>query len=499
MGKIVKFLSIFLIFFTLLSAGDLRKDIEANLAKIPYSSKKEIIKANNNLKNLYIKAIISEDEELQKKALEGIIRSSKILHFPYKRYEKAYEKLTSKSNSDNFQNKVVTNSDNSKKNSTSSKNKKTPSRIRDISFEKNSFSIRLNREASEDDLRVFDLNSKKRYIKVVDIKTNLPFIPPKIKLLKVDRVKIAQNKKGLVRVVLESKKPIDFSYEIAGDKIIFKTGSISSKNLKTKEIASRSSKPKKNKKKIVSNKAFEHSFKSESVFKSLKAFNSKKVIVIDPGHGGKDSGAVGYQKRQEKKAVLEIAKKLAKELKRRGFKVYLTRDRDVFINLRNRTKIANRKMADIFISIHANAAPNKKSYLSMKGVETYFLSPARSERAKNAAALENQSDMVNMDFFSKEIFLNFYNRERIIASNKLAIDVQAGILKSLRKRYKVLDGGVREGPFWVLVGAQMPAILIEVGYITNPTDAKRLFNPFFQKTLAKGIADGIESYFIKNR
>lgn len=114
------------------------------------------------------------------------------------------------------------------------------------------------------------------------------------------------------------------------------------------------------------------------------------------------------------------------------------------------------------------------------------------------AALENKSDMKEMDYFSKQTFLNVFNREKIIAANKAALDVQQGMLNALRISYKVRDGGVREAPFWVLVGAQMPSILIEVGYITNPTEAMRMFNITYQTKIAKGIADGIDSYFMKN-
>ncbi len=475
MGKIVRFFFLLLFLISSLISGNLREEIEGNLSKIPYSSKKELIRANNALKNLYIKAIISEDEYLQKKALEGIIKSSKILHFSYDRYQKAYEKLTGK--------KFESVKAKDKKSSNNLKFK--TSKIRNISFDKYSLTIRFDRVLRKDDFRIYNLNSKNRFIKVIDLKSNLFFIPPKVKLKGVDRVRIAQNRKNLVRIVFEKKSPFKIDSKTVGDKLILTLNQNHKSFSKSKNI-----------KKTVNRQS---TISPIVKVKRVNSYYKNRVIVIDPGHGGKDSGAIGYQHREEKKAVLEIAKKVAKELKRRGFKVYLTRDRDIFIPLRDRTKFANKKMADIFISIHANAAPGKSSYLSMKGVETYFLSPARSSRAKNVAALENQSDMVAMDYFSKEIFLNFYNRERIIASNKLAIDVQAGILKNLRKRYKVVDGGVREGPFWVLVGAQMPSILIEVGYITNPTDAKRLFNPFFQNILAKGIADGVESYFLKNR
>ncbi|HIP43807.1 MAG TPA: N-acetylmuramoyl-L-alanine amidase, partial [Sulfurospirillum arcachonense] len=163
--------------------------------------------------------------------------------------------------------------------------------------------------------------------------------------------------------------------------------------------------------------------------------------------------------------------------------------------LRNRTKYANRKGADLFLSIHANAS-NKKS---LQGVETFFLSPARSKRSKNVAALENQSDIQEMNYFSKQTFLNVFNREKIISANKLALDVQQGMLNRLKAKYGgIRDGGVREAPFWVLVGAQMPAILIETGYISNKTERKRIFNSHYQDLMSKGIADGIDSYFTKS-
>lgn len=134
------------------------------------------------------------------------------------------------------------------------------------------------------------------------------------------------------------------------------------------------------------------------------------------------------------------------------------------------------------------------------GIETFFLSPARSERAKRIAAKENKSDIRKMNYSSKNSLLTILNQSKITASNKLAIDVQQNILYKLRKKYnKIVDGGVREGPFWVLVGAQMPAILVEVGYVSNPLESKRLFNTNYQKAMALGIANGVNSYFAKNQ
>ena len=223
-----------------------------------------------------------------------------------------------------------------------------------------------------------------------------------------------------------------------------------------------------------------------------------KVIVLDAGHGGKDSGAVGKGKKYEKVVVFKVTKYLESLLKKRGYKVYLTRNNDRFIKVRNRTILANKKKADIFISIHANAA-HKSKVNKMQGVETFFLSPARSERAKRVAALENKSDVRKMSGSTKQAFLESLNRPRITASHKLSIDIQKNMLFSVRKQYKdVVDSGVREGPFWVLVGAQMPSVLIELGYITHPKEGKRLYNTQYQKNLAKGIASGIDAYFAKN-
>ena len=220
-----------------------------------------------------------------------------------------------------------------------------------------------------------------------------------------------------------------------------------------------------------------------------------KVIVLDAGHGGDDPGAINGSIK-EKNIVLSIAQKAGKELQGRGYKVYYTRSKDKFINLRDRTKYANDKAADLFISIHANAAPNKTKAATMHGIETFFLSPARSERSKNAAALENKSDIEEMNFFSKQTFLNFLNREKIIASNKLAIDVQREVLARAKSvSSKASDGGVREAPFWVLVGALMPAVLLEVGYITHPREGELIKNSKYQDALAKGLANSIDVFF----
>ncbi|GAA8843361.1 N-acetylmuramoyl-L-alanine amidase [Helicobacter pylori] len=223
-----------------------------------------------------------------------------------------------------------------------------------------------------------------------------------------------------------------------------------------------------------------------------------KKIVLDAGHGGKDCGAMSANLVCEKDIVLEVVKFLHKELKKRGYSVLLTRDKDIYIDLVARTELANKKSADLFISVHANSIP-KRSTSNAHGIETYFLSTARSERARKVAEQENKDDVNLMDYFSKSLLLNSLNTQRLIISNKLAIDVQYGMLQSIRKNYPdVVDGGVREGPFWVLAGALMPSILIEIGYNSHAIESKRIQSKPYQKILAKGIADGIDSFFSKN-
>ncbi|GAA8474766.1 N-acetylmuramoyl-L-alanine amidase [Helicobacter pylori] len=223
-----------------------------------------------------------------------------------------------------------------------------------------------------------------------------------------------------------------------------------------------------------------------------------KKIVLDAGHGGKDCGAMSANLVCEKDIVLEVVKFLHKELKKRGYSVLLTRDKDIYIDLVARTELANRKSADLFISVHANSIP-KRSISNAHGIETYFLSTARSERARKVAEQENKDDVNLMDYFSKSLLLNSLNTQRLIVSNKLAIDVQYGMLQSIRKNYPdVVDGGVREGPFWVLAGALMPSILIEIGYNSHAIESRRIQSKPYQKILAKGIADGIDSFFSKN-
>jgi N-acetylmuramoyl-L-alanine amidase len=230
--------------------------------------------------------------------------------------------------------------------------------------------------------------------------------------------------------------------------------------------------------------------------KSQHSKQSKRyTVVIDAGHGGKDNGASCCEDRKEKEIVLSVAQRLKDRLERLDYQVYMTRDDDTFVKLPKRTEFANQKNADIFVSIHANAAPNKKLAKVFRGLETYYLSPAQTQRAKEAAEKENSVVLEKADYYTKNAYISLINREKIVESHKLGLDINRYMLRNLQEHYgEVEDGGVKPANFWVLVGALMPAVLVEIGYITHPKEGENLEKNYYQKLLAKGIAEGIERY-----
>lgn len=215
-------------------------------------------------------------------------------------------------------------------------------------------------------------------------------------------------------------------------------------------------------------------------------------IVIDAGHGGKDPGARGYYRSaREKDITLAIAQKLAKKIKARlGCEVILTRNNDKFLTLEERTALANTKNADLFISIHVNAHRNKRAF----GTETYFLNLATDEESIRVAAMENATSTKNISDL-QTILMDLMQNSKINESSRLAGYVQSNMVRHLGRKYsKVKDKGVKQAPFYVLLGAQMPAILIETAFISNPRECKRLMDPVFQDRLSEGIVRGIDKY-----
>jgi len=215
-------------------------------------------------------------------------------------------------------------------------------------------------------------------------------------------------------------------------------------------------------------------------------------IVLDPGHGGKDPGARGLYGLQEKDVALDISLRAAGALRKRlpGTRVVLTRSDDRYVPLEDRTSLANDQDADIFVSIHVNSAPHRHT----SGIETYLLSEASSGRALEIAARESEVTVAQMSDLQK-ILYDLMLRSKVNESQDLAQDVQKGMISHVRHRFPGLnDLGVKRGPFYVLVGAKMPSILIEAAFISNPTEARRIRTANYRQALAEGIAEGIAAF-----
>jgi N-acetylmuramoyl-L-alanine amidase len=216
-----------------------------------------------------------------------------------------------------------------------------------------------------------------------------------------------------------------------------------------------------------------------------------RKVVIDPGHGGKDPGAVGPRGTREKDVVLAIAKKLKRRLQAElKLEVFLTRHSDKFLPLEERTALANTKKADLFVSIHTNAHKSRRVY----GIATYLLNVATDAEAARVAAFENAVSTKRISDLEK-ILIDLMLNSKINESSRLAHSVQEGLVGRLPKRYsKIKDLGVKQAPFYVLIGAQMPSIMVETSFITNKREEKRLASSAYQKAIVDGIVVGIRSY-----
>ena len=224
--------------------------------------------------------------------------------------------------------------------------------------------------------------------------------------------------------------------------------------------------------------------------------HSVQVIVLDPGHGGKDPGAVGKKlKAKEKEINLDVALKLKRMLETElGVTVLMTRSDDRFVSLGDRTRYANENKADLFVSIHANASKSS----APKGTETYYLSTAMTSDARAVEALENQvvdlyeggasarSKYDDLDF----ILSDLSQTEHLESSNELASSVQQNLIAGTQ----AYDRGVKQANFYVLRGAFMPSVLIELGFISNPDEERLLVNDEYQQRLARTIFEGIKRF-----
>jgi len=223
------------------------------------------------------------------------------------------------------------------------------------------------------------------------------------------------------------------------------------------------------------------------------AFKRYKV-VIDAGHGGKDPGAIAYGL-EEKDIVLDIAKRINEELGRRNdVEIILTRSTDVFLELSERTDIANQRDADLFVSIHANASRNTRA----RGLETYVLNWTDDDESMKVAARENQISPQKMYEAQSEIGIMLASlslQSKRDYSLDLARDIQDSLYASVANHYKgTSDNGVKQALFYVLFGAKMPSVLVEVSYLTNESEARRIKSSTYRTYIAKGVANGITKF-----
>jgi N-acetylmuramoyl-L-alanine amidase len=214
-------------------------------------------------------------------------------------------------------------------------------------------------------------------------------------------------------------------------------------------------------------------------------------VVIDPGHGGKDPGCVGKSGLREKKIVLDVATRLKKILEsKENLEVIMTRESDIFLDPESRTMIANQKQADLFISIHANANRSRK----LSGIESFYLNFSQDPSVIETAARENATSTKNISEM-RDIIEKIVQNSKIVESKELAESIQNGLVKCLSQEYSnVKSLGVKGGPFWVLIGGEMPSVLVEISHLSNPAEEERLKSPQYRQRVAQGIYEGIIEY-----
>lgn len=455
------------------------------------NNKSNQFRAYDDYKNIYLRSIMNNDEQLKIKALTGIVKSGDKLHIDISTYseellqyqtkkkplpsppvEKKFDETPSVSPIQETHQKrqaevLYTSGKKSDDIKITSSHK-----LKSIRWQDGRMILNFDNSLEQNQINYFTLYDSKqnKYRYIFDIHASMLTESQNLRKDGVGKIRLAQFNQNTLRLVIENDVKLNIKYKVENEQIVI---NVLDEPLNTQEP------------KYVPSEA------------TPKRLDRNKIIVIDAGHGGKDPGAVGRNKDKEKVIVMDIASELKEILKSRGYKVHMTRDSDVFVKLSQRTQFANKRNADIFVSIHANAVA-KENANNVHGIECYFLSNSRSSRAKKVAAKENSADLSDMNFYGKESFLNTLNKHNIVASNKLAIDLQRGMLGSLNGYSDVHDAGVREGPFWVLVGAQMPSVLVEVGFISHPVESKRLVDRRYQKSLATGLANGVERYFLNN-
>jgi N-acetylmuramoyl-L-alanine amidase len=223
---------------------------------------------------------------------------------------------------------------------------------------------------------------------------------------------------------------------------------------------------------------------------------SFKTIVLDPGHGGKDPGARGHRGTEEKDITLKVALQLRDLLsKQPGVRVLMTRDHDVFVELEERAKFANRHEADLFVSIHVNSHPSR----SVKGIEIYHFGEAKDQRALEVAARENGTPLSSTGVGWEYLVADLLTAKKIEESLELAWTAKESLVTHMNGHYTITDHGVKTAPFYVLRYTSMPSILAEIAYISNPSEEDLLRKNTFIRDVADSLLNGVKSFLASGK
>jgi N-acetylmuramoyl-L-alanine amidase len=216
-----------------------------------------------------------------------------------------------------------------------------------------------------------------------------------------------------------------------------------------------------------------------------------RSIVIDPGHGGADPGCLDGAGLKEKDLALDISLRLRDLIKgATKLDVIMSRETDIYVPLENRTVVANQRRADLFVSVHINAFPDKRR----QGVETFYLNFSLDPKVNEIAARENFTTTKTIGEMDK-IIRKIVQNSKIIESRDLAEKIQGSLIRNLALQYTdVKDLGTKGGPFWTLIGCEMPSVLVEVSHISNAKEAQRLRSEAYRQQIARGIFDGLMAY-----
>ncbi len=225
------------------------------------------------------------------------------------------------------------------------------------------------------------------------------------------------------------------------------------------------------------------------------------TVVLDPGHGGEKEGAVSPWGDKEKDVVLSIARRIAQRIRKAGGKVVFTRTGDIFVPLPNRAAIATAIRADLFVSVHLNSMPTPEQRKHTQGIETYFLSADASDTHASAVAARENADRLagepeaDPDDPVAGILSDLQDAEALQASSRLAYDIHDKLVEKLGAE----DRGVKQAPFYVLAGARMPAVLLEVGFISHEEEGRKLRTREYQEKVADAVMDGIRAFRTETR